>query len=211
MAEIKKRITQLGPASGPLDGTEVSAVVQGGVTKKIAESTKYGIGWWDKLKAGFVDFIAPEALHANDADTLGGETSAELHNAGALTGTAPLSAIPAELTGKNAATATLATNAGNATTATYATNAGNATKLANARTITIAGDATGSTTFDGSENKTITLSVGIIKNTYGATLPAHDASNHGRFFYLTAPFEVPYGLYYCAQTGSSTFKWIKIN
>ena len=126
MAEIKKRITQLGPASGPLDGTEVSAVVQGGVTKKIAESTKYGAGWWDKLKAGFVDFIAPEALHANDADTVGGETSAELHNAAALTGTAPLSVIPAELTGKNAATATLAAScSGNAATATLATATAN--------------------------------------------------------------------------------------
>ena len=96
MAEIKKRITQLEPGIGSAwTEPEVSAVVQGGVTKKIAESTKYGIGWWDKLKAGFVDFIAPEALHANDADTIGGETSAELHNAGALTGAAGLSVIPA--------------------------------------------------------------------------------------------------------------------
>jgi hypothetical protein len=38
-------------------------------------------------------------------------------------------------------------------------NADTSTKLANARTITIAGDATGSTTFDGSANKTLTLSV----------------------------------------------------
>jgi len=43
-------------------------------------------------------------------------------------------------------------------------NADTATKLANARTITIAGDATGSTTFDGSANKTITLSVAKATN-----------------------------------------------
>ena len=102
MAEVKKKFSQLDPGSVPFDGMETIAAVQGGITKRGTISGIHGAGWWDKLKAGFVDFIAPEALHANDADTLGGETSAELHNAGALTGTAPLSAIPAELTGKNA-------------------------------------------------------------------------------------------------------------
>ena len=106
MAEVKKKFSELDPASVPFEGTETIAAVQGGITKRGSISGIHGAGWWDKLKAAFVDFIAPEALHANDADTLGGETSAELHNAGALTGTAPLSVIPAELTGKNAATAT---------------------------------------------------------------------------------------------------------
>jgi hypothetical protein len=70
----------------------------------------------------------------------------------------------------NAATATQANNAlacsGNAATATTATNAiacsGNAataTKLQTARTITISGDATGSTSFDGSGNVTLSLDV----------------------------------------------------
>jgi hypothetical protein len=126
MAEVKKKFSQLDPASVPFEGTEILAAVQGGITKRGTISGIHGAGWWDKLKAAFVDFVAPEALHANDADTIGGEASAELHNAGALTGTAPLSVIPAQLTGKNAATATYATNAGNAATATYATNAGNA-------------------------------------------------------------------------------------
>ena len=141
MAEVKKKFSELDPGSVPFEGTETLAAVQGGITKRATISGIHGAGWWDKLKAAFVDFVAPDALHANDADTIGGETSAELHNAGALTGTAPLTAIPSELTGKNAATAT------------------SAAKLTNARTITITGDATGSTTFDGSANKTITLDV----------------------------------------------------
>jgi len=141
MAEVKKKFSQLDPGSVPFEGTEILAAVQGGITKRGTISGIHGAGWWDKLKAAFVDFVAPEALHANDADTIGGETSAELHNAGALIGTAPLSVIPAQLTGKNAATAT------------------SAAKLTNARTITITGDATGSVSFDGSANKTLTLDV----------------------------------------------------
>ena len=126
MAEIKKRITQLDPASGPLDGVEVSAVVQGGVTKKITESNKYGAGWWDKLKAAFVDFVAPEADHANNADTLGVglEEPSDFHDAAQLTGVLDLARIPVELTGKNASTADYADTAGTAATADYATEAG---------------------------------------------------------------------------------------
>ena len=154
MAEVKKKYSQLDPGSVPATGTEILSFVQGGITKRGTISGIHGSGWWDKLKAAFVDFIAPEALHANDADTIGGETSAELHNAGALTGTAPLSAIPAELTGKNAATAT------------------SAAKLTNARTITLTGNATGSTSFDGSGNVTINTTVG-----YAAT--AGSASSAG--------------------------------
>ena len=142
MAEVKKKFSELDPGSVPFEGTETIAAVQGGITKRGTISGIHGAGWWDKLKAAFVDFVAPEALHANDADTSGGETSAELHNAGALTGTAPLSAIPAQLTGKNAATAT------------------SAAKLTNARTITLTGNATGSTSFDGSGNVSISVTVG---------------------------------------------------
>ena len=114
MAEIKKRITQLDPALGPLEGTEVSPVVQGGVTKKIAESTKYGAGWWDKLKAAFVDFVAPDADHADNADTLGAglEEPSDFHDAAQLTGVLDLDRIPVELTGKNASTADYADTAG---------------------------------------------------------------------------------------------------
>lgn len=141
MAEVKKKFSQLDPGSVPFTGTEIIAAVQGGITKRGTISGIHGAGWWDQLKAAFVDFIAPDALHANDADTLGGETSADLRNAGALTGTLPLGVIPAELTGKNAATAS------------------SAAKLTNARTITVNGDATGSVTFDGSANRTLTLDV----------------------------------------------------
>jgi len=220
MADVKKKFSQLDPARVPFEGTEILAAVQGGITKRGTISGIHGAGWWDKLKAAFVDFVAPEALHANDADTIGGETSAELHNAGALTGVAPLSVIPAELTGKNAATAT------------------SAAKLTNARTITIAGDATGSVSFDGSANKTLTIDVtyatnagsatnatnagyatsagtatnattaGRTPNEYGTPLPAADATQHGKFFYRT---DYPSALYYCARTGSSSYYWIKIS
>ena len=144
MAEVKKKFSELDPASVPFEGTETIAAVQGGITKRGTISGIHGAGWWDKLKAAFVDFVAPEALHANDANTIGGETSAELHNAGALTGTAPLSVIPAQLTGKNAATATsatYATNAGYATSAGSAASATSATSATNASYATNAGNA----------------------------------------------------------------------
>ena len=114
MAEIKKRITQLDPALGPLDGTEVSPVVQGGVTKKIAESTKYGTGWWDNLKAVFTAFKAPDSDHADNSDTLGVglEEPSDFHDAAQLTGVLGLDRIPVELTGKNASTADYADTAG---------------------------------------------------------------------------------------------------
>lgn len=55
------------------------------------------------------------------------------------------------------------TKVGKASTADTCTgNAATATKLANARTISVTGDASGSTTFDGSANKTITLTLGSI-------------------------------------------------
>ena len=49
-------------------------------------------------------------------------------------------------------------------------NAGTATKLANARTIGLSGDVTGSTTFDGSEDKTIAATLsesGVTAGSYG--------------------------------------------
>ena len=167
MAEVKKKYSQLDPGSVPATGTEILSFVQGGVTVRGTVSGIHGAGWWDKLKAAFVDFIAPEALHANDADTIGGETSAELHNAGALTGTAPLSAIPSELTGKNAATAT------------------SAAKLTNARTITLTGNATGSTSFDGSGNVTINTTVGYAA-TAGSASSAGYATSAGSASYATS-------------------------
>lgn len=139
MAEVTyKKITELDSASLPLDGAnEYTLLSQSGVSKKALWSGIFGSGWWAKLKAAFDDFVAPEALHATDADSLGGESASFYTNASNLTsGALPLERIPAELTGKNAATATLAataTNAlacsGNAATATSATAAGSATKF----------------------------------------------------------------------------------
>lgn len=152
MAEVTyKKITELDSASLPLDGAnEYALVSQSGVSKKALWSGIFGGGWWTKLKAAFDDFVAPEALHATDADTLGGEAASYYTDASNITsGALPLERIPAELTGKNAATATLAataTNAlacsGNAATATLAARA---TKLATARTI-------GGVSFDGTAN-----------------------------------------------------------
>ena len=51
-------------------------------------------------------------------------------------------------------------------------NAGTATKLATARTISLTGDATGSTTFDGSANKSIAVTLadsGVTAGSYGPT------------------------------------------
>lgn len=117
MAEtIKKRISDLDAASQPLGGTELAEISQGGVSKKVTLTNIFGSGWWAALRAAFSSFVAPEATHATDSDTVGGETKAQLHDATKLTGAVPLASIPAELTGKNAATATLATTATNANT-----------------------------------------------------------------------------------------------
>ena len=54
-------------------------------------------------------------------------------------------------------------------------NAGTATKLATARTISLTGDATGSTTFDGSANKSIAVTLadsGVTAGSYGPTAAA---------------------------------------
>lgn len=104
---ILKRITDLDPASQPLGGTELAELSQGGVSKKVSLANILGANWWAPLRAAFSSFVAPEATHAIDSDTVGGETKAQLHDATKLTGAVPLANIPAELTGKNAATATL--------------------------------------------------------------------------------------------------------
>lgn len=67
------------------------------------------------MRAAFTSFVAPEATHAVDSDTLKGESASDFHDAAQLTGAVPLASIPAQLTGKNAATATLAATATNAT------------------------------------------------------------------------------------------------
>ena len=95
--------------------------------------------------------VVEEAKHAESADTAtnaGHATSAD--TAASCTG--------------NAATATTASSCtGNAATATTASacsgNSATATKLATAKTISLTGDVTGSTSFDGSGNVSITTTV----------------------------------------------------
>jgi hypothetical protein len=105
MAEtVYKKISELTSASIPLAGTEYIEVSATGASKKALFSGIFGVGWWAKLMASFSAFKAPDADHADDADTLEGESASDLHDATALVGAVPLANIPAELTGKNAST-----------------------------------------------------------------------------------------------------------
>jgi len=118
MAEIVyKDIPDLTSGTLPLAGTEYIEISQTGATRKALWSGIFGAGWWAKLAAVFTAFKAPDADHADDADTLVGEDPSDFHDAAQLTGAIHLDRIPAELTGKNSATATLATNATNAVNA----------------------------------------------------------------------------------------------
>ena len=131
MAEpVYKSITDLDQYSGSLDGSETMVMVKGGKTYRRLLANLFGSGWITALLGAFDVFKAPDAVHADDADTVGGEDNTALHNAALLSGVANLANSPAELTGKNAATATLAADA---------------TKLKTARTI-------GGVSFDGSAN-----------------------------------------------------------
>ena len=131
MAEpVYKKITELDVLSTAIDGSETLPIVKARKTYRRTLANLFGTGWIASLLGAFSAFKAPGADHADDADTVGGETAAQLHAASGLTGAIHLDRIPAELTGKNAATATLAADA---------------TKLKTARTI-------GGVSFDGSEN-----------------------------------------------------------
>ena len=77
--------------------------------------------------------------NASNADKLGGYNPSQYVRSD--TGTIPSARLPATI--------------GSSTTG----NAGTATKLATARTITLSGDASGSVSFDGSTNKTLTVAV----------------------------------------------------
>lgn len=116
MAEvIKKKISDLDGAAGPLVGTELIELSVTGISKKGTWSNLFGSGWWAKLAAAFSTFKAPDADHADNADTLGVglETPSDFHDAAQLTGAVPLASIPATLTGKTAEFATNATNVAN--------------------------------------------------------------------------------------------------
>jgi len=114
---------------------------------------------------------------ASSGVTAGTYTSVTVDAKGRVTaGTNPTSEA-ISITG-NAATATLATTA-----TTCSGNAATATKLATARTITLAGDVTGSGTFDGSTNLSITTTgVEAAKLTTARTISiTGDASGSASF------------------------------
>lgn len=105
MAEtVYKDIPALTATTLPLVGTELIEVSATGTTGKATWQNIFGTGWWPKLKAAFASFKAPDATHADDADTVGGEALAAIHAASALIGAIPLANIPATLTGKDADT-----------------------------------------------------------------------------------------------------------
>lgn len=205
MAEIiYKKVSELDGATVPFVGTEVVMAIQGGASKKATWSGIFGSGWWAKLAAAFSAFVAPEALHADDADTLVSETPSDFHDAAQLTGNINLDRIPAELTGKNAATATLAAGA---------------TVLATARTI-------GGVSFNGSANinlpgvnaagnqntsgnaDTATLSASSTSIAYGSSgsggRPSASVIYNGWIWYNVTEIAI------CINI-SGTYAWVKIN
>lgn len=109
---VYKRVTDLDAATLPLATGDEIPVSQSGATKKATFGGIFGSGWFAKLFAPLASFVAPEATHATDADTCGTESSSDFHDAAQLTGAIHLDRIPAELTGKNAATATTLTSIG---------------------------------------------------------------------------------------------------
>ena len=103
MAEtVYKKISELPNATLPLAGTEYVELSATGASKRGLWSGLFGSGWWAKLGSALSAFKAPDADHADDADTVGGELPADFHDATQLVGAVPLGSIPAELTGKNA-------------------------------------------------------------------------------------------------------------
>lgn len=107
MAEIVyKKISDLDNGTVPLDGGELIMVSQTGVSKKATISQAHGAGWWSVLKVALSSFVAPEATHSGNADTLGSgyEEPSDFHDAAQLTGAIHLERIPEELTGKNSDT-----------------------------------------------------------------------------------------------------------
>ena len=137
----------------------------------------------------------------------------------------------------NAATATKATQdaSGNVITSTYATkteltnglagklgstaNAASASKWATARTITLAGDASGSVSIDGSANKTLTVTVAddshnhVISNVDGlqTALDGKSDTDHTHRFYTSL---IPYGTQITASQSApvdlNTVEYMKV-
>ena len=204
MAEpVYKKITELDVLSTAIDGSETLPIVKAGKTYRRTLANLFGTGWIASLLGAFSAFKAPDADHADDADTVGGETAAQLHAASGLTGAIHLDRIPAELTGKNAATAS------------------SAAKLTTARTI-------GGVSFDGSKNINLpgvnapgnqntsgrAAYAGIadrsyaVSNSVSATGPLPSIyDNIGRFHYVINTQK----LYYAVATNAGDPFWVPLN
>jgi len=198
MAEpVYKKITELDVLSTAIDGSETLPIVKAGKTYRRTLANLFGTGWIASLLGAFSAFKAPDADHADDADTVEGETAAQLHAASGLTGAIHLDRIPAELTGKNAATAS------------------SAAKLTTARTI-------GGVSFDGSASIDLpgvnTLgnqdTIGsadrsyAVSNSASATGPLPSIyDNIGKFHYLIDTEKLYYGV--ATITGAPI--WVMLN
>jgi phage-related tail fiber protein len=124
---------------------------------------------------GSTNITIPVTLAASGV-TAGTYSSVTVDAKGRVTGGTNPTTISANTTG-NAATATTANNAN-----VCAGNAATATKLATSRTINLTGAVTGSGSFDGSTNLSITTSSG--------TIPSHGK----QLFITSGTFVVPIGI-----------------
>lgn len=106
---------------------------------------------------------------------------------GDTSGTIKIRALSSEFSGNTTIQGTLSVVG--TITGSVSGNATSATKLATARNITVNGDATGSTSFDGTSNKTISLTVQKIRNVSfhtGDSSPSGSTRlNMNGYFYAT--------------------------
>ena len=202
MAEpVYKKITELDVLSTAIDGSETLPIVKAGKTYRRTLANLFGTGWIASLLGAFSAFKAPDADHADDADTVGGETAAQLHAASGLTGAIHLDRIPAELTGKNAATATVSAScSGNAATATVSASCSGNAATANVSASCLGHAASATTTGrvvpSGADNSSF----------YPGLRLAPNAENEGKFFWNYGSGVLSYCVY-----DNGTYKWVKIS
>lgn len=120
-------------------------------------------GTLSQLDGNTFQFIKQDGNAATVANNISGnaDTATKLQTARTIGGVSFDGSANIDLPGVNAA--------GNQNTSGNAATASSATKLATARTITLSGDVSGSTTFDGSANKTITCTVGDNSHTHSSS------------------------------------------
>lgn len=114
------------------DASTLTKLTNGTTTVKKAETANTATNATNAVNAEHAE-TADEATHAASADSATNATNAE--------------------------TADYATNAGTATSATTATTATKANQLTNSQKITLAGDASGSVSFNGAADATLTVTI----------------------------------------------------